>query len=66
MTEISLDELLAEYGKVTKPKGKYWYRTYIVGCPVCGAETRFRERVYKEEERGIKYNNSLCDYCWMS
>lgn len=33
---------------------KYWYKTYIVECPVCGNTDEFKERVYTEKPLNIE------------
>lgn len=33
-----------------KPK-KHWYRIYVGGCPVCGKDKGFRERVYGKKPK---------------
>lgn len=32
-----------------KRKEKYWYKTYIVECPVCGSGSETKQRVYGEK-----------------
>lgn len=43
----------------TKSK-KYWYRKNIYACVVCGKEKVDKERVYKEDEKGIKWYDEAC------
>lgn len=42
-------------------KRKYWYRTTVYSCVLCGRKTTYRERVYKESEKGTTW---LDDLCW--
>jgi uncharacterized Zn finger protein (UPF0148 family) len=46
---------------------KYWYKTYIDYCPVCGKEEVTKERQYtpKPEKEEDRYNfmTSLCYSC---
>lgn len=41
-------------------KRKYWYRCDVEVCVLCGKETRFRERVYNENEKGVKWTEGAC------
>jgi len=38
-----------------KPKIKYWYKTYITECALCGAGTKTKERVYVEPKPEERY-----------
>ena len=42
-----------------KPK-KYWYRTDIYACVLCGRETKYRQRVYKKEESATYWHDDSC------
>lgn len=36
-----------------KPKhhlAKHWYLIHIIGCPVCGRTTQWRERIYSSKQ----------------
>ena len=46
--------------RMIKNKQKYWYRTYITECVLCGRDTKYRERVYDKKLRGIIYNQDAC------
>jgi len=41
---------------------KYWYKTHIQICVLCGIETHNRERVYSESEKGIKCSDTACSH----
>lgn len=41
-------------------KKQYWYKTDIDVCVICGIETKDRSRVYKKEESGTLYNETVC------
>lgn len=45
-------------------KQKYWYRTTICCCVLCWKETRYKERVYTIEEKGMVWNDDACNSCW--
>lgn len=47
--------------KISKFIKKYWYKTNIHACVLCGAETKYRERVYNEDEKGTHWHNTACD-----
>lgn len=42
-------------------KRKYWYRTTIRACVLCGYEDRYKERVYDESEKGTFWIDFACD-----
>lgn len=42
-------------------KKKYWYLTEVYCCVLCGKETKYKNRVYRIEEKGVKW---LDDLCW--
>ena len=42
-------------------KIKYWYRTDITSCVICGVETKTRYRVYIESEKGFYLIDTACD-----
>ena len=44
-----------------RKKEKYWYKTDIYCCVLCGGESESRYRVYNIEERGTHYHQ---DACW--
>ena len=44
-----------------KTKKKYWYRTDVEMCVLCGVEKKFKTRVYNEKERGIFLRDFACD-----
>lgn len=41
-------------------KKKYWYRTVIYYCVLCGHEDKCRERVYNIEEKGTVVYEKVC------
>lgn len=41
-------------------KRKYWYRDDVEVCVICGKETRNRERVYNESEKGTIWRDGAC------
>lgn len=43
-----------------KEKRKYWYKTTIYSCVLCGHEKKYRERVYDKEQSGIEWNDDAC------
>jgi hypothetical protein len=48
---------------------RHWYRQYAGACPICGAVTSYRERVYGEppvdrSERYVRISDRVAyDYC---
>lgn len=51
---------------VEKPKKiKYWYRTDIECCVLCGYEIKYKFRVYKEEDKGIYIYDYACPHHFM-
>lgn len=43
---------------ISKPK--YWYRTEITACVLCGHETKFKFRVYNQSEAGTYWADDAC------
>lgn len=47
-------------------KEKYWYKTVLEMCPICGEKREYKYRVYgekpqrEEERRGYTYINHYC------
>ncbi len=41
-------------------KKKYWYATDVYCCVLCGRETKYRQRVYNENEKGIEWHDDVC------
>lgn len=41
-------------------KKKYWYRTDIDTCVLCGKEIRNKYRVYVENEKGLHVRENAC------
>ena len=41
-------------------KRKYWYRTDIYGCVLCGKEKIDRQRVYDEDKKGTHWHDDAC------
>ena len=50
-----------------KIKKKYWYKTYITECTLCGAGTKTKERVYIEPkpEEKIEWTQFACNSHFM-
>ncbi len=48
--------------KVTK---KYWYRTDIESCVLCGRESVIRTRVYSEDQKGMHFSEDACSHHFM-
>lgn len=46
--------------KKSKNKQKYYYRTEVTECVLCGREKKSRERVNEKEKSGTKYNQDAC------
>lgn len=52
--------------KVVDKKVKYWYKTYMYECPVCGMQDIIKQRVYTEKPVEFEYRFQLIqryDYC---
>ena len=52
-----------------KKKRKYWYKQYSGFCPICGSETKYKERIYGEKPKDlneiyISLSESECFCCW--
>jgi hypothetical protein len=41
-------------------KKKYWYKTNIYVCVLCGIEKKHKTRVYSEKEKGIVLHDDIC------
>ena len=41
-------------------KRKYWYKTDIYGCVLCGKEKVGKERVYDEKQKGTHWHDDAC------
>lgn len=41
-------------------KIKYWHRIDIDVCVICGKETKYRQRVYNESEKGTFFKDDVC------
>ena len=39
---------------------KYWYRTEIRSCVLCGVEKKGRHRVYNKENKGLHIYDDAC------
>lgn len=46
--------------QLKKEKKKYWYRTDIYSCVICGREKKYKERVYDKEKKGIHWHDDAC------
>jgi transcription elongation factor Elf1 len=46
--------------KTLKNPKKYWYRKEIYSCVLCGRENSYRNRVYKEGEKGVFWRDDAC------
>jgi hypothetical protein len=46
-------------------KRKYWYRTDINSCVLCGHETVDRTRVYSEDQKGMHFTETACNEHFM-
>lgn len=42
-------------------KKKYWYRTEIQMCVLCGVERKDRYRVYDKTQSGVYASEMACD-----
>lgn len=42
-------------------KTKYWYKTTVHYCPICGSDETFRERVYQKPDKWEWHE--YYDYC---
>jgi len=51
--------------KKSKINHKYWYRTDIECCVLCGYEIKYKFRVYKEEDKGIYIYDYACPHHFM-
>ena len=49
------------FQKDKKPRLKYWYRTEIDVCVLCGKETKYRTRVYQIKDAGTFWNETRCE-----
>lgn len=45
----------------SEKKLKYWYRSDVYMCVECGKESKYKIRVYNENEKGVYFYN---DHCW--
>jgi hypothetical protein len=41
---------------------KHWYITHVENCPVCGSESRWRERVYEKPKESLQWHDHY-DWC---
>jgi hypothetical protein len=41
-------------------KRKFWYRTDVYACVLCGKEKIGRQRVYNKDERGTHWHDDAC------
>lgn len=45
-------------------KWRYWYETIRMLCVGCGKFYQFRQRVYNENDKGLKIKDYHCDGCF--
>ena len=60
---MTVDNKKTETEQCTIPsvtKRKYWYKTNIYGCVLCGKEKVDKERVYNEEQKGTHWHDDAC------
>jgi hypothetical protein len=41
-------------------KRKYWYKTDIYSCVLCGKEKVYKERVYNKKDKGTYWHDDVC------
>lgn len=46
-------------------KRRYWYRTEISECVLCGKQKTYKGRVYNEKDKGVSYDQFACDIHFM-
>ena len=42
---------------------RYWYRTEVTICVVCGREDKIKFRVYTESDKGLYVIQNMCSGC---
>lgn len=40
--------------KKKKQQNKHWYKMYYGECPVCGRQTKYKERIYGKKPKDLK------------
>lgn len=55
LSKLSIMEL-----NVDKSDKKYWYRTDVYSCVLCGKEKKFKVRVHSIEEQGTFWKDDAC------
>lgn len=47
---------------IAKPnvRRRFWYKTDVYSCVLCGKEKKYKERVYDEKDKGTIWHDDAC------